>query len=224
MKHVTMSRVISILAVSQSLWVAPAVADVSSWHVSIDVTGLSNLQLDFSLYDNSGLIGDSWALIDNLALDGTTLDNFEAGDIGAFDASLNPASVNPAAGSFNGNGSFVLRMDEDPVVWPTIAFRDIAAIGNTLEFDLLFDSSTTAGFYGLDQIVVSLLDSSLNPLVPGLNGYGDVFALDANGFSASAGVTVSPTVAVPAPGAIALAAVGLGCVGALRRLRLSFQQ
>ena len=73
-----------LLAFPLAVATAPALADVIPYHVSIDVTGLTNLEMEFALYDNSGVIGDSWALLDNVTLGGLSVD-FEGGTLGGFD-------------------------------------------------------------------------------------------------------------------------------------------
>jgi len=69
-------------------------------YVTIDVSGLvgKDISLDFSLYDNSGVVGDSWAVIDNVAINGMVVD-FEDGTLGGFDDSLNPDSVEVVPGT-----------------------------------------------------------------------------------------------------------------------------
>lgn len=200
--------------------VASAQGDMP-WHVSIDTSGIvgSDIELEFALYDNSEVLGDSWAFIDNVTF-GPVLEDFETGDIGGFDDSLNtPGSVSAVSGSLVGPGSFMMRMDEDPVFSSTIAFRDFAgSSATTLEFDLLFSGSDTVGFFGLDEFVVSILDPfTLDPLLSGLTpGFGDVFAVNADGATYTADVSAA---LVPVPGAVLLGVVGLGCVGLLRRFR-----
>jgi hypothetical protein len=188
------------------------------WHVSIDVSGLPSrdIQIELALYDNSPTIGDAWALADNVTLGGV-IEDFEGGSLGSFDRSLNPASVAVVSGSLNGTGSFVMRLDEDLSVTPTYALRDfLAPTATTLEFDLSFHGSGVAGPYGLDQIVVSLLDPvTLAPLMPGLTpGYADVLAVNATGFDTTENVAVT---LVPEPATLALLAALCGFVGVRRR-------
>jgi len=58
-----------------------------------------------------------------------------------------------------------LRIDEDAIVSPTIAYRDFAAsAGTVLEFDLGIKLSGTAGFFGLDELVFRLLNPAGAPL------------------------------------------------------------
>ncbi len=204
------------------LLVSPAWADVA--HVSIDISSLAmqDIEMEFALYDNSGTVGDSWAFIDNIMLGGSLVAGFEAGALAPVNGSLNAASVNVVPGSIGGSGAFVMRMDEDPAVTPTFAILDLSgSAATTLEFDLDFTGSATPGFFGLDQFVLSLLNpDSLDPLLPGLTpGFGDLFTADANGFQTGAGVTVSSGVTpVPAPGALVLATLGLGCIRFARRM------
>jgi len=198
---------------------AGIVSAVPSW-VSIDVSGLSgtDLQLEIALYDNSGVIGDSWALIDNVVL-GTILDDFEDGTIGGFDSSLNPSSVWAAPGSLVGGGNYVLRIDEDASVTPTITFRDYTGwVATTLSFDFEMNASSTAGPFGLlDELVFSILDPvTLYPLLPSLTtGYGDVLAVNAAGMKHTGDVSVT---VIPAPPALLLVCIGFAGVGLWKRL------
>jgi len=77
-----------------------------------------------------------------------------------------------------GSSNAPLRIDENPGFTPTITFRNFAAaLAATLEFDLGVNLSPTPGFFGLDELVVSLLNpTTLSPLVPGLTGSGDVLS------------------------------------------------
>jgi hypothetical protein len=183
------------------------------YHVSIDLPGLggSGLQLQAALYDNSGVTGDSWVRMDNVVLD-SAVDDFESSTLGGFDASLNPSSVNVAGGSLDGTGSFLMRIDEDLAVTPTIVFRDyLSPSGSTLTFDFEMTASATPGPLGLDEFVVSILDpATLDPLFFGLTGSGDVLAIGADGFqhSGEAGVTVVPT-----PAGLLLGLIGFGVGG-----------
>jgi len=212
--------------VAVALISVPAWADMTPLQVSIDVSGISGgLELEIDLFDLSGTIGDTHVLLDNVRLfNGGTIAaaNFEDGTLQGFDASLNPSSVSVASGSLDGSGNRVLRIDEDPVVTPTITWRDFLNPGaTTLVFDFLFESTGAAGPFGPDELVVSLLNpSDLSPLVPGLNGVGDVLRYNAvAGVAMASGVTAAPINAVPAPGAVMLAVVGLGCLIRTRRLR-----
>lgn len=190
-----------------------AVSTVSavSQNASVQLAGLAgqDVELVVSLYDNSGVIGDSWALIDNVML-GPARDDFEDGGLGGFDGSLNPASVAVVSGSLDETGSYVMQMSEDPVFTPTIAYRDyISPDGAVLSFDFEMVASDTVGFWGADALVVSLLDpQTLEPLVPGLTGFGDILAVDFQGMQYVSGVTV--TSPVPVPGSLLLTMLGVG--------------
>ena len=171
-----------------------------TWHVAIDVStvAVQNLEIEFALYDNSGVIGDSWALIDNVVY-GAETEDFEDGTLGGFDASLNPASVQVINDTLDGSGSKVMHIAEDPVLTPTYVFRDFVVSGaGTIEFDFSLFGSGLVGPYGLDELVVSILDAdTLSPLLPGLTpGFGDVVAANSNGLIEVDGVTVSPIAAV----------------------------
>jgi hypothetical protein len=192
-------------------------------HVSINVSGISGspFQLEIALYDNSGTIGDSWALIDNVVF-GIINDNFEDGTIGGFDNSLNPASIGAVSGSLVGSSSYLLRIDEDLIVTPTITFRDYPGSSESyLTFDFEMMASDTSGSFGLDELVFSILDPvTLEPLLPGLTpGFGDVLAVNANGMRYTSDVTV-----IPAPGALLLGLLGSVMVGFHRRFGRPFNQ
>jgi len=195
---------------SQSALATPA-------HVSIDLSGLggASFQLQIALYDNSGVIGDCWALIDNVAV-GSAQDNFETGTLGGFNASLNPASVSAVAGSLNGTGSYLLRISEDPVVTPTIAFRNYSSPGSSvLIFDFDLVSSGASGPLGQDELVFSLLNpTTLNPLEPGLTGAGDLLAVSAGSLRSANTVGVT---AIPVPGALLLGLLGSASVAVWRK-------
>lgn len=184
--------------------------------VSFDLSGLSatNIELEISLYDNSGTIGDSYALIDNVVL-GADVDNFDDGTLGGFNNSLNPASV--------GVENQMLRIDEDPTFNPTIAYRDYTpATGSELSFDLELFLSEDSGSFGQDNLVFSLLDpDTLDPLVPGLTqGFGDVLSITGDGYGANekmVSVSTSTSRVIPLPGAAILCGIGLGFAGLIRR-------
>jgi hypothetical protein len=209
---------------------APAWADMSPLRVSIDMSGISgNMELEVDLFDLSGTIGDTHVLLDNVRLfNGGTIAsaNFEDGTLQGFDASLNPGSVHVVSGNLDGTGSNLLRIDEDPIVTPTITWRDFVNPGaTTLNFDFLFESTGTPGPLGPDELVVSLLNpDTLSPLVPGLNGLGDVVRYNAvGGVRMANGVTGAEISPVPAPGAAMLGATGLVCLAASRRKKLRRQ-
>ncbi len=87
-------------------------------HVSMDMSGITgtDFQFEIALSDNSGVIGDSWAVIDNVVF-GAQTDDFEGGTIGgSIIDPLNPASVNVVPENLAGTGSWVFQVGEDPVV------------------------------------------------------------------------------------------------------------
>lgn len=192
-------------------------------HVSIDVSSLvgNAIELEIDLFDNSGVIGDSWALIDNVIF-GAEVADFEDATLQGFTVdSLNPLSVGVFPGSLS-SGNWLLRIDEDLGVTPTITWRDfLPSTATTLSFDFKLISDGTVGPWGQDSLVVNLLDPfTLNPLVPGLYGFGDVLEATASGAVYSPGVEVE---LVPVPPALLLGMIGIGTAGAglFRRLRKS---
>lgn len=190
-------------------------------HVSIDVSSLSgsDIELEIDLFDNSGVIGDSWALIDNVIF-GVEVADFEDATLQGFDDSLNPLSVGVVPGSLSG-GNWLLRIDEDPVFTPTITYRDfLPSTATTLSFDFQMTSTGTVGPWGQDALIVSILDPvTLDPLLPSLTpGFGDVLEVTASGAVYSPAVEVE---LVPVPPALLLGMIGIGTVGILQRLRKS---
>ncbi len=194
-------------------------AATAAYHVSLDLSDLggSSFQLQVALYDNSGVIGDSLVRIDNVA-NGATRDDFEAGILGGFNSSLNPAGVSLTAGTLDGTGNYIMRIDEDPAVNPTIVYRDyLTPDGPALSFDFEMVASGTAGFWGEDELVFSLLDpATQDPLVSSLTGLGDVLAVRASGMEYVPAITVTTTL-IPAPTALLLGLIGAAGVAVWRR-------
>ncbi len=185
-------------------------------HVTIDISSLvgKDISLDFALYDNSGVVGDSWTLVDNVAINGSLID-FEDGTLGGFDDSLNPDSVDVVAGNLFGAGTMLMRIDEDPGSTPTVAYRDYVGSGaTTLTFDLGMTTSETVGTWGLDELVVSVYNYT-----DSMWAISDALAVNADGAVTSTETTVSGVTVIPAPGAGLLTMIGAGCVGLVRRWR-----
>ncbi len=208
---------LALIAFSGTTWALPS-------RVSIDVSSLagSAIELEIDLYDNSGVIGDSWALIDNVALEpAIEIIDFETGTLEGFEDWLNPLSVGVVSGDLIG-GSYVLQIDEDPGVTPTITYRDfLPSAATTLSFYFEMTASSTPGPWGLDALVFSILDPvtlSPFPSLPGLYGFGDVLEVTASGVMYSSGVTVT---VIPVPGALLLGMIGIGTMGIFRRFRKS---
>jgi hypothetical protein len=208
---------LALIAFSGTTWALPS-------RVSIDVSSLagSAIELEIDLYDNSGVIGDSWALIDNVTLEpAIEIIDFETGTLEGFEDWLNPVSISVVSGNLIG-GSYVLRIDEDLGVTPTITYRDfLPSAATTLSFYFEMTASNTPGPWGLDALVFSILDPvtlSPFPSLPGLNGFGDVLEVTASGVMYSPGVTVT---VIPVPGALLLGMIGIGTMDIFRRFRKS---
>ena len=211
-------RSLLLAFIAISFFAVSTQADLYPYRASIDLSGIvgSDFELEVALYDNSAVIGDSYALIDNVVF-GAESDDFESG-IGGFVDFFNPDSVNVVAGNLDGSGASVLRIDEDPFVTPTLTYRDYTgAAATSLSFDFQMFASNTVGPWGLDELVFSILDPvTLYPLLPDLTGFGDVLAVNADGMIYTDDVSVS---IVPVPGAVLLGLIGFGTVGLWRRLR-----
>jgi hypothetical protein len=208
---------LALIASSGTTWALPS-------RVSIDISSLagSAIELEIDLYDNSGFIGDSWALIDNVTLEpAIEIIDFETGTLEGFADWLNPVSVGVVSGDLIG-GSYVLQIDEDPGVTPTITYRDfLPSTATTLSFYFEMTASNTSGPWGLDALVFSILDPvtlSPFPSLPGLYGFGDVLEVTASGVKYSPGVTVT---VIPVPGALLLGMIGIGTMDIFRRFRKS---
>lgn len=183
-------------------------------NVTIDISGLAgrDISLDFMQYDYSGVVGDSWNLIDNVALDSGTPIDFEGGDMGGFVVDpLNPGSVNIVPGSITG-GSSVLRIDEDLSVTPTITWKDYpASSGLILSFDFHLVASDTVGFWGLDGLEVNITDGSMGENINALY-------IDAGEITTSAETTLT-IIPEPASSILLLGGAGIGLVGWFRKRR-----
>jgi len=188
-------------------------------HVEIGITSLvdKDISLEFHLYDNSGVAGDSWVVIDNVVLgDGTPI-GFEGGPGGFV---VDPLFVTIVPGSIDGTGISVLKMDEDPSLeplWPVMAYKEYgASLATTLSFDFDMTASDTEGtgeppMPRLDEFQVHVFDMS--------GSGGDIMwalIVNADGIVTSAETTAT---IIPAPGALLLALIGTGAVGLWRRLR-----
>jgi hypothetical protein len=205
MKKVSAAFLVVLLVMCSS----SAFADL--YHVSIDLSGLggSDVELLAALYDNSGTAGDSWALMDNVVL-GSASDDFESG-LGGFNAGYNPGSVNTVGGNLNGDGNYVMRIDEASDLIGTFVYQDyFSPSGSTLVFDLGVAPSDTAGFRYKDEFVISILNPETGyGLFEGVtgHGWGDILVINADGAQYTDVVTLSP---VPLPAAVLLGLLGFG--------------
>ena len=137
------SIVKSLLAIAVAVVFWTGVASAAMYHVDLDLPGLgidlssvTDLELEIQLYDNNGNLGDSWARLDNVVLGSETI-NFQDGSLGGFDDSFNtPGSVSVVESPL-GSGNLVMRMDEDPFSSSTLVFRDFFGFtGSVLSFDV----------------------------------------------------------------------------------------
>ena len=191
----------------------PTLSLAAPTHVEIDISSLvgTPISLDLQLWDNSGVVGDSWVLIDNVVLASGTPIDFEGGNLGGF---VVDPTVGIVPGSIDGTGSSVLRMDEDMWLWPVLAYRDYAgSAATTLSFDFDMTASDTVGAWGLDEFQVNVLDMSYS----GADIWGAVI-VNADGIVTSAETTFS---IIPAPGALLLGMIGVGTTAIFPRLRRS---
>jgi hypothetical protein len=178
-------------------------------HVQIQISSLVGkpISLDFQLWDNSGVVGDSWVLIDNVVLGSGTPIDFEGGDLDGF---VVDPTVNIVPGSIDGTGALVLRMNEDPSLWPVIVYRDYAGSdATTLSFDFDMTASDTVGAWGLDEFQMNVLDMNLS-------GRDIWWAVTANADGIVTSQETTATV-IPAPGALVLGLIGFGTAGLWRR-------
>ena len=212
----------SLLAVTVAVLFCAGAASAAMYHVDLDLASLgvdlssvTDLELEIQLYDNNGSIGDSWAHLDNVVLDPETID-FQDGSLGGFDDDYDPSTTPVGVSVVDlGSGNLALRMDEDPSVSSILVFRDFFGFtGSVLSFDVEAELGTGSVAASLpdDQLVFSLLDPwTLSPLGAGFSpGLGDVVFID------SGGVNV-----VPVPAALLLGLLGFGSAGLGLRTRLA---
>jgi len=189
----TFTHVALLFACPQLVLVAAASADIFPVHYTYNasflVTDLTHMNLDFSLYNGDEFSDDSHVLISNLMFGGTPLTDFHSDD---------PGFVS----GVNGSGSYFMLLQEGTIGTSTTAvgsFDFNPAVTGLLEFEVEFYGQTSSE----GEISFS------NQFYAVLNDVELMNIDDTNGV----------TVAVPAPAPAFLAAVGLGCVALVRRLR-----
>ena len=220
-----MVRFRTLLAIPTLAFVITGISFSSPFWIEVDISSLagSDFELEIDLYDNNGIIGDSWAFIDNVFIKDSSgvieLIDFEDDTLQDFDDSLNPASVNVVSGTW-WSGNYMMRIDEDPTCTPTITYRDFSSSSATklLHMEFEFISSGVSGFFGQDALVASLLDPTTHdPLITGLTGSGDFLEATASGNSTSSEVRgIDP---IPEPNTILLVLSGLSGVLAYGKVR-----
>lgn len=199
--------------------------------IEVDVSSLAgpDIELEIDLFDNSGVIGDSWAFIDNVSIQDASSAiieevDFETGTLEGFDDSMNPDSVNIVPGA-SWSGNYMMRIDEDPMWTPTITWRDFpVSDAATLHMEFQFISSGASGEHGRqDALVAWLLDPIMpDPPILGLTGCGDFLEATESGNLVSDEVTgIEPIPEpIPEPSTILLMLSGLGGIAAFGKLRL----
>ncbi len=200
MKRGTIQLLLGLITITLTASISQATVS----HVTIDLSGTSvtNGQLDFSLYDNSDAIGDSYVLIDNVVL-GSDAEYFDT-DLGGFDDSWNPGAVVVE--------NLKMRMDENLSSFVTTTTKDyLGFTATSLTFDLELFLSQDEGYYGFDEFVVTLYDLDN----PNDEGY-EVLWISADDSWHDDIVTLTNTV-VPVPGAVGLCGLGLALLQRRRR-------
>ena len=124
----------------------------------------------------------------------------------------------------------MMRIDEDAVFSPTITWKDfLPSDATTLHMEFEFISDGTVGPLGQDALVASLLDPTidpdtgwpkLDPLIPGIYGFGGFLETTASGNTVSQ-QDVTGIGPIPEPTTILLMGCGLlGLLGiGIRRYR-----
>lgn len=207
---------------SVMLWACASAQAELYHHVEIDLSALAgrDITLDFALYNNNDVEGDSWVFIDNVSL-GSTFYGFEESDaLDVWYSGLPPDlddEVMREPGAFSGQGHWLMKIAEG-ALWPVLAatdFDDIPA-DSILSFDMKAHMSDDAGEYGLDEFVVTIYDWTGDETCV----FGDFEALFIN----AAGIETSPettAILVPVPGAFLLGMMGLSFAGIRYRRKLN---
>ena len=161
------------------------------------VTVTDNVQVNFELWDDDGTVGDSAALVDNVAFK-SVVEDFDSG-IGAFNPDTGVSVVGQK-----------LRRDEDFGAYPTYTYRDNTnddgPVLLTFDVDWLSTDVTGSDFFRL-----TLLDlNNAGPFasIPDLDGFGSILEIPA--FTGDPYDTAGPFVSVvPLPTSGLLCALGM---------------
>jgi len=185
-----------------------ASAMLEAW-IDVSDLGVTEIELEVALYNNSGLVGDSWAFVDDIAI------SSPQGDLSDQPAFSTAAAV---AGSLENVGVGATQINEQQDVNPTmLRWQYPVAAGDMLTFEFGMQASETAGSWGLDELVFSLLDPSTGaPLGTGLTeGMADVLAVTAEGVRHTNRVAV-----IPEPATLLFALFGIPLLRGRRGSRL----
>ena len=194
--------------------IAPCALHADPYIVTVDLSSFTStpddVQLVFDLWDNSGALGDSRVLIDNVVFSPAT-DDFSAGLGGFVDIGGGGVSV----------VSQQMQLAEDFGAYPTSAAQKyIAAASKTLQFQFDWFSTGASGAFGPDEFVVSLVDPTFIPLTPGLDGLGGILSVSgASGDLTIETMSYVDLTVVPVPGAMLLGGLGMASVVLIRRIR-----
>ena len=195
--------------------------------VTVDISSIAGLdfQLQFQLFDDDFVVGNTSLLVDNVSIrdsGGVILppglidfeDNTDFGsDIfdGFVPDPLDSLVTNVIPGGFaaGAGGSFLLELTESDFplfIFPTLTFRDFpGSAATTLQFDFeLVTSSATDSMVAYINEPGPFFDPF--PTIPGLFGFGDFLESTSAGNSVAGGVGVQ---IVPVPGALLLGCIGL---------------
>lgn len=172
------------------------------YHVEMNLSSMAghDIELDFSLYNDGGELGDSQCLISNIQLGSMTFDLASEEPLWVVDDGVNLTA--------DSGGRMLVQITDTYDWYPVMATRDFSGIesGLTLAFDVEVNVSE------MDEFYVNIWDWTVwgETMFPAL-------AIDGAGtVETSPGVSAS---VVPTPAAMILGIVGLSHAGYLCRKR-----